>query len=198
MNLTTLAEGRTRTSQAPYAVVTYKPTAGKTFLSQYARVLAASTTASLLVFRPTRRPLYPANATTQPHLRLRRAHGLLRYLLHSFRALCRRLETAPRAPPSSARAREPVLLAPLHQRREPALRAPPPSVTALFRRESLRLGRRSSQPRHKSPCTTRRPPKPRAAQYSDCCACTSLLSAKVSNSSTSRPCGGGWSEVQKN
>ena len=58
---------------------------------------------------------------------------------------------------------------------------------------SLRLGHRSSQPRHGGLCTKRRPPQPRAAQYSDCCACTSLLSARVSYSCTSRPCGGGSS-----
>ena len=46
---------------------------------------------------------------TQPHQLLRRAHGLLRCLLQSFKALCRRREPAPRAPLPSVRARDPVI-----------------------------------------------------------------------------------------
>ena len=62
---------------------------------------------------------------------------------------------------------------------------------------SRRLGRRSSHPRHGGPRTKRRSPQPRAAQESDCCACTSLLSARVSYSSTSQACGGGRFDVRE-
>ena len=81
----------------------------------------------LLVFRPARRPLYPVDAATHPHLLLRGAHGHLRRLLQRFKALCRRQEPAPRAPLSSAKARE-----------------------------VLRLERRSTQPRHGSLRSKRR------------------------------------------
>ena len=62
----------------------------------------------LLGFRPARRPVYPVDAATQLHLLLQGAHGLLRRLLRSFKALCRRREPAPRAPFLSAKAREPA------------------------------------------------------------------------------------------
>ena len=120
----------------------------------------------LLFFRPARRPVYPVDAATQPHLILRRAHGVLRRLLQS---LVLRLYAGDGSPRLEGCSPQPGY---------ESLRFKRPSTgngSLRFERrhpqrrnylgdESLPLGHRSSQPRNGSPRTKHRAPQPRAAQ----------------------------------
>ena len=109
------------------------------------------------VFLPARRPVYPADATTQPHLLLRRAHGRLRRLVTKFQGAM----SATGAFASSAASLNQGTGSCLRFTPAPgarALSAAPLSYGIIQATGVLCLGHHSSQHRHGSPRTKRRPP----------------------------------------